>query len=220
MSEIPLVIVGAGGFGREVAWLVQDINHQDPRWKLIGFVDDNKTVYTIEGYPIIGNIEQLIMMEPKPNVVLAIADSVARKRLTNILGMAGFNFATLVHPSVSKSEHVLIGEGSIICSGSILTTNIKIGRFCIINPGCFIGHDTVLEDYVSLMPGVSIAGDVKIEEGTYIGLNACVINQKKVGKWSVIGAGAVVTTNISHCVTAVGVPAKVIKNRVSELEGE
>lgn len=207
----PLVIMGAGGLGREVAWLVNDINKEKPKWDLIGFLDDYKTGKTVEGYPILGKIEDISNINPTPWCVIAIADSKARRALDNMVLIRGINLATLIHPSVNMSEHVLIGEGSIICAGSIITTNIKLGRCCIVNPGGFIGHDTVLNDYVSMMPGTNLAGEVIVGEGCYFGLNSCVINRTAIGDWSVIGAGATVIDDIPACSVAVGVPARVIK---------
>ncbi|MEW6524456.1 MAG: acetyltransferase [Bacillota bacterium] len=206
-----LVIVGAGGFGREVAWLVSDINARSPEWDFIGFVDDKQTGVTKEGWPIIGKISSIITLSPRPVVVCAIGDPGLRMKLTSCLTMEGFDFATLIHPSVQLSEYVKVGAGSVVCAGTILTTSVLVGQHAILNPGCFVGHDTVIGDHASLMPGVNIAGEVTIGNGCYLGLNASVINRITIGEWSTIGAGAVVVRDIPPRVTAVGVPAKPIK---------
>lgn len=206
-----LVIVGAGGLGREVAWLVNDINKENLTWDLVGFIDDGKTGHTVEGYPIIGKLDDIFKLDPLPAVVIAIADAKIRAKIYGVLSQKGIEFATLIHPSVVMSEYVSIGKGSVICAGTIITTNVKLGNACILNLGCFIGHDTVLDDFVSLMPGANIAGEVTVGKGTYFGLNSAVINRIKIGSWSTIGAGATVITNIPDKVTAVGVPARVIK---------
>lgn len=211
-----MAIIGAGGFGREVAWLVEDLNRRGEEWDFIGFIDDSKEGCTPEGYPIIGKTEDLYGMREKPYLALAIADAGIRKRLASELKGRGFSFATLIHPSAMMSDYVRIGEGSVICAGSVITTNVVLGDFCVVNPRCFIGHDTVLQDFVSLMPGVNVAGDVWIGEGTYLGLNACVINRKRIGSWSIIGGGAAVVHDIPDKVVAVGVPARVIKNLSAE----
>lgn len=207
----PLVIIGAGGLGREVAWLVEDINEKMPSWNLQGFIDDNLQGKTLEGYPILGNSEDLLALKHKPWVVVAIADTAIRRNIIKKLIDREFNLATLIHPTVSHSKYNKIGQGSIICSGSIITTNVTIGKACIINPGCFIGHDTILEDYISLMPATNIAGETYIATGCYFGMNSAVINCKVIGRDTVIGAGAVVVNDLPANVTAVGVPAKVIK---------
>ncbi|NSW84590.1 MAG: acetyltransferase [Syntrophothermus sp.] len=207
----PLVIVGAGGFGREVAWLVQDINRQNSEWELLGFVDDKGPGITVEGIPILGPTSYIFELNPVPWVALAIADAKIRYRLMQEVQARGIEMASLVHPSVIMSDFNDIGSGSIICAGTIITTNVKLGRASIVNLGCFVGHDTVLGDCVSMMPATNLAGEVKVGTGTYFGLNACVINRKTVGEWCVIGAGAVVVDDIPANSLAVGVPARVIK---------
>lgn len=213
----PLVIVGAGGFGREVVWLVDDINRHEPTWDFLGFVDDSVSGETVEGYRILGKTEDLLRIRPRPSIVCAIGDPVTRSKLVRKYAELGFSFATLVHPSVSRSRYVEIGEGSIICAGTILTTNVKIGAHSILNLNCKVGHDSILGPFSSLMPGTNIAGEVRIGEGCYFGLNACVINRVSVGEWTIIGAGAAVVNDIPPRVVAVGVPAKPIKTRDLEL---
>ncbi len=212
----PLVIVGAGGLGREVAWLVADINRQKPEWNCLGFVDDGVQGNTVEGYPVHGSVEHLFNMSPDIWTVVAIADSRVRRKLIRQIQEQGRKLATLVHPSVSMSDYVNIGAGSIICSGTVITTNISLGQAVIINLGCFIGHDTELQDYVSLMPAANLAGEIRVGEGCYFGLNSCVINRTTIGEWSVIGAGATVVDDIPAYSLAVGVPARVIKKVRSE----
>ena len=212
----PLVIIGAGGLGREVAWLVTDINRQKREWDFVGFVDDGVQGRTPEGYPVLGTLDYFFELSSHPWVVVAIADSQVRKAITQRLHTQGINIATLIHPSVSMSDFVQVGIGSIICSGAVITTNVTLGKASIVNPNCFIGHDTALEDFVSLMPGSNLAGEVKVEEGCYFGLNSCVINRTNIGKWSIIGAGATVISDIPDYSVAVGVPARVIKRRDME----
>jgi sugar O-acyltransferase (sialic acid O-acetyltransferase NeuD family) len=212
----PLVIIGAGGLGREVAWLVADINRHRQEWDFVGFVDDGIQGKTPEGYPVLGTLDYFFGLPSHPWAVVAIADSKARKAITQRLHSHGINIATLIHPSVSMSDYVRIDPGTIICSGTIITTNIFIGQANIINLGCRIGHDTVLKDFVSLMPGTNLAGEINVGEGCYFGLNSCVINRTNIGKWSIIGAGATVINDIPDYSVAVGVPARVIKRRDME----
>lgn len=214
MKELqPLAIIGAGGLGREVAWLINDINKERPTWDLVGFFDDGQKGHTVEGYPIIGKVDDVMGLNPSPAVVIAIADSGIRNRIFEQLSSREIKFATLIHPSVVMSEYVRVGEGSIICAGTVITTNVKLGNACIVNLNCSIGHDTVLSDFVSLMPGANVAGEVCVGKGTYFGLNSAVINRNTIGEWTTIGAGAVVITDIPDRVTAVGVPARVIKGQ-------
>lgn len=207
-----LVIAGAGGLGREVAWLVEDINRTHPEWGFVGFVDDMANAATVEGYPVLGPISSVLEMSPRPRVVIAIADSKNRLRIATDLFKGGIQLATIVHPSAKLSQYVRIGEGSIICANAVLTTNIELGRSCIVNPGCFVGHDTALKDYVSLMPCVRVAGEVEVGTGCFLGIGSCVINRTRIGEWSLIGAGATVVDSIAPYSLAVGVPARVIRD--------
>lgn len=210
ISTQPLVIIGAGDFGREVAWLISDINKMKSKWNLLGFLDDDKTS-TPEGYPVLGNIMHLFDMEEEPWVIVALRDSKVRKNIIDNLIKKDVKLATLTHPTAKMSAYVKIGIGSIVCAGSIITTNVSIGKGSIININGTIGHDVVLDDYVSLMPAVNLAGNVCVGEGACLGQAANVINGLSIGTWSCIGAGAVVVDDIPDRVLAVGVPAKIIK---------
>ena len=207
----PLAIVGAGGFGREVAWLADDINRETPTFDFVGFVDDGASS-TPEGYPVLGTTDRWIADgRTDVHLVCALGDPVTRWKVADRLSQAGFRFATLIHPSVKRSRHVRIGPGGMICADNILTTNIDIGAHALLNLDCTVGHDSRLADYVSMMPGVHISGDVTTDVGAYFGTGAVAINGVRIGAWSVIGAGAVVSSDIPRGMIAVGVPAKAIK---------
>lgn len=207
----PLVVVGAGGLGREVASLIHDINATSPKWRFMGFLDDGLDDLTVEGYPILGPISSIKTLGRSIYAVCAVGDPRLRRKLVTQIETYDCKFAVLIHPTVCSLQYVSIGEGSIICAGTVLTTNIRIGKHSILNPSCTIGHDSVLGDYTSCMPGVNIAGEVVVGDGSYFGLNACVINRVNIGEWSIIGAGAAVVKDIPPWCVAVGVPAKVIK---------
>ncbi len=205
-----LIIVGAGGFGREVAWLAERINAQNPTWNLLGFLDDTaeKANTTIGGYPVLGKIDTAPIY-PDAFFVCAIGASKSRKAV--IKKMGNVKFATLIDPSVLLSNRVKIGEGSIICAGTIMTVDISIGNHVIINLDCTVGHDAVLNDYVTLYPSVNISGMTNIGECSEMGTGTQIIQGKKVGCSSIVGAGAVVVRDIPEKCTAVGTPAKPIK---------
>ena len=187
-----IVIVGAGGVGREVSLIIQQINMLEPTWNLLGYIDDNpgNLGNVVNGYAISN-------YEAKKSIV---------KKLNN-----KFKFATIVHPNVWIHDYMEIGEGCIVYEGVILTANISIGNHVIISPKCGIGHDTVIKDYVSLLWNVNISGNDKIGEGVMFGTGSTIIQGKTVGMGAIIGAGAVVIEDIPVGATAVGVPAKVIK---------
>ncbi|MEK5214644.1 acetyltransferase [Psychrobacillus sp. FSL H8-0487] len=206
-----IVIIGAGGFGREVAWLIEDINKINEEWNIIGFVDDNESIQgtNINGYKVIGNIEWL--KNQKLNLVNAIGDTIVKKKVIGRLIESENTYPVLIHPSVIFSDQVSFGEGSIICAANIITTNIEIGNHVIINLNCTIGHDVVLGNYTTVLPSVNVSGFVKTEECVSIGTGSAVIQGVKIGENTVIGAGSVVVKDLPANCTAVGAPAKPIK---------
>lgn len=211
MSIKDLAIIGGSGFGKEVANIVEAINRKQPTWNLLGLVDENVKGKTAEGFNILGTDSDLLEMNPKPYIVIAIAEASKRKSLVAKYNASGFKFATIIDPSVRMGRNVSVGEGSILCINTIFTTNISLGNHCIMNNLVNIGHDTQIDDYVSIMSQSVIAGDVVVGEGCYFGLTCTVINKVNLGKYSVFGAGATVVSDIPEYSLAVGVPAKVIK---------
>lgn len=209
-----LYIVGAGGFGREVAWLVERINHVNPEWSLKGFIDDNKVLHGTKegGYFVVGGCDYLEKLSHTAWVVCAVGAAKIRKKIIKKLNtISNVSFATLIDPSVIKSERVTVQEGSIICAGTILTVDIVIGKHVIINLDCTIGHDDVIHDFVTIYPSVNVSGNVSVEECAELGTGMQVIQGRKIGKESIVGAGAVVVRDIPPKCTAVGSPAKPIK---------
>lgn len=148
-----LIIVGASGFGREVAWLVERANAVNPDWNLLGFLDDDEIIQgaVINGYPVLGVIDDATGY-PDACYVCAIGSAGVRELVIARLVEANpdIRYATLIDPSVEMSEYVEIGEGSIICAHTIVTTNVTIGRHVIINLDCTVGHDAALHDFVTL----------------------------------------------------------------------
>jgi len=211
MKAKEIAIVGCGGFGREVKMLIDQINKQNRIWSFIGFYDDGVEVGTaINGYKVLGRIDDLIALENEINVVLALGDPKVKEQIVNKIAINNnIHFPTLIHPSVIIGEDdVEIGEGTIICAGCIITVQVSIGKHVILNLGCTVGHDSILRDFSSLMPSVNVSGEVVIEKNVFIGTGTKIINRKSIGENSIIGAGAVVSSNIPSNVTAVGIPAK------------
>lgn len=212
-----IAIYGAGGFGLEVAMLLQQLNAVSFDWDLIGFFDDGVPEgKIINGYPVLGGVRQLNQWQSALSVVVAVGTPMTKRRIVDRIENRNISHPVLVHPSVitGDKQYVSIGEGSIICAGTIITTNVLIGRHVILNLACTVGHETEIGDFSSLMPMCNISGEVKIGQETFWGTGAVVINQKTVGNNSIVGAGAVVTNDIPDNVTAVGVPARVVKKNV------
>lgn len=209
-----LIVIGAGALGREVAQLVKDINLDENQWNFLGFIDETleKQGTFVNNTPVLGGFDWLANNRCG-NVwgVCAVGNPRDKFGLVQKAKECGLNFANLIHPGVARNDFIEMGVGNIICWGTFLSVNIKIGSFVTINPGCGIGHDTVIEDFATLYWDVTLSGNVLIHEGCEIGSKGAVIPKKSVGCWSILGAGAIAVKDIPERCTAVGVPAKPIK---------
>lgn len=206
-----LYIVGAGGLGRQIAWIVSRINERKEEWNLCGFIDDDKVGTVVNNLPVVSDIDTFIRTEKEVWCVCALGSSSTRKKVVERLEEAtNIHFATLIDPSVIISPFVTIGEGTMICAGSIVTVNIEIGRHVLVNWDCTVGHDSVIGDYCTISPSANICGNVHIGNCTEIGVGAQVIQNKSVAADSIVGGGAVVVRNIDKSGTYVGVPAKLV----------
>lgn len=209
-----LIIFGASGFGREVAWAVERINNVSPTWNLLGFMDDDESIQgsEINGYKVLGKIDD-VRKYSDAYFVCAVGASKAREKI--ISNMKAVNpsvkFGIVIDPSVEMSDLVTIGEGTIICAHTIITVNISIGNHVIINLDCTIGHDAILQDFVTLYPSVNVSGITSIGRAVELGTGMQIIQGKDIGDYAIIGAGAVVVKDIPAKCTAVGSPAKPIK---------
>jgi sugar O-acyltransferase (sialic acid O-acetyltransferase NeuD family) len=174
----PIWIYGAGGFGREVWALLQTL---EAKYKIEGFLDDYSELVSIYNLPVNKSLGS------NRNCIIAIADPETRRKIVKDILPKSVNIVS----SDVQLNQVQLGTGNIICKGNILTIDIEIGDFVIINLACTIGHDVKIGNFVSIMPGVNISGNVVIEEGVLIGTGAVILPGVKIGAWSKIGAGAV-----------------------------
>ena len=197
-----LYIIGAGGFGREVAWLVERINDVSFEWNLKGFIDDDES--------ILGSKEYLKKMGDV-YAVCAVGSAKVRKKIINKLADSQVRYATLVDPSVIMSKRIRIGEGSIICAGTIITVDVIIGKHVIVNLDCTLGHDDIINDFVTMYPSVNVSGNVEIGECSELGTGTQIIQGKKIVPNTIIGAGAVVVKDIEEKGTYVGSPVRKIR---------
>lgn len=208
-----IVIYGSGGFAREVALLIEDINKENNEWNILGFLDDDDENHgkEINELTVLGS-EVWLLDRENIHVVLGIGSpkykKIIIKKLENYKNVI---YPNLIHPTVKFSRFNEIGRGNVICEGNILTTNIKLTDFVTVNLNCTIGHDTKLGAYSTLLPNASISGNVIFEECVDFGTNSTIIQGIKVGAETIVGAGAVVVKDLPAKCTAVGMPAKPIK---------
>ena len=206
-----ILIYGAGGLGREVLSML----NQMPEFVCIGFLDDSYPVgYRVGDISVLGNVSWLMNCPTDTALVIAVGNPNVKSTIINrILPEWNVSFETVIHPkaTIQDAKSVVIGVGSIIGAGVIMTTSITIGSHVLINLNVTIGHDVRIGDCTSVMPGVNLAGHVLIGKETLIGSGSNLINQVSVGDNCMIGAGSVVNHSIPSNKTAAGVPARVIK---------
>ncbi len=204
----PIAIVGYGGLGREVALLIHQINVIEPRWKLIGYLDDNQLQDTTSfKVPFLGPINYASSLSPEVALVIGVGTPSLRIKLANLIGGA-HDFPNLIHPSAVYSEQNWnIGVGNIITSHCSFTTGITIGNFNVFNTKITIGHDVVIGDGNVFNPTTCISGHVSIGHRNLFGVNSVVLQTRSVGNDNQLAAGSVLMSSMRHGETWLGVPA-------------
>lgn len=210
------VIIGAGGFAREVLDIFEACIDAGEDCKVLGYIVESQfggpgTI--INDKPILGGFEWFKTQPPGTYTVCGVGAPEVRRRLTLQAEQNGARFGNIIHPHAVVTRRITLGEGVVITAGCIFTNQIRLGNHVHVNLDCTIGHDAVLEDYATLAPGVHVSGHVTLGEGAYVGTGANIIEKKKIGAWSVVGAGSVVTSDVPPNTTLVGVPGKVVKVR-------
>lgn len=216
---IPVAIFGSGGFGREVLDVYEACNEVEPgRYELRGFLSEDEPAWgsEVNGLPILGGFEWLKREGRGTSVTCAIGTTHVRRRIVERCRALGAGFETVIHPRATVTRRIEIGEGTVVTAGVVITANIRIGDHVHLNLNTTVGHDVVIEDYATVAPGVNVSGNVTIGQGSDIGTAASILQGITIGQWSIVGAGAVVTSDLSANVTAVGIPARVIKERTPD----
>jgi sugar O-acyltransferase (sialic acid O-acetyltransferase NeuD family) len=208
----PLLIVGAGGFGREAAELIRTVNQAGDTWDLLGFLDDAPGLWgtRVDDLPVLGPAVAVNRF-PEAQLIVSVGhpgNYVSRKRIVQRLGLPASRYATLIHPQAMVPGATLLGPGTVLLAGVVVTTGVKIGSHVVVMPGTVLTHDDVVEDYATLGAGVRLAGRVRIGEGVYVGAGVLVREDLSVGAWSLIGMGAIVLTDVPAGEVWVGTPAR------------
>jgi sugar O-acyltransferase (sialic acid O-acetyltransferase NeuD family) len=205
-----LIIVGAGGFGRELyAWASQ---HPDygRAWTLAGFIDDNPDA--LAAFHRFAPVSPITGHKPTAdNVYLCgLGTPALKEKFIAPLVASGAEFLTFVHPQALIGARVKLGKGAVVCPGAVLSVDIEVGDFVMINLNCTIGHDARIGPWTSLSAQCDITGGATVGKACFFGSRATIIPGKSVGDRTVIAAGAVVMTHLPSDVLAVGSPARIL----------
>ena len=202
-----IVIIGAGGFAREVHFLLKEINKVSKEWNFLGYVSPEPS----ESH-YFGDDELLKAYEKPLNLVIGIGNPVLIQKISNeYQHFKHFTFPNLFHPNtICDWESAEFGKGNIVCANCIFTVNQRIGSFNIFNLAGTYGHEIVIGDGNVFNPGVNCSGEVSFGNFNLIGTNAAILQQISIGQNNKIGAGAVLTKSFENDLTLVGIPAKIL----------
>ena len=193
-----IIIIGASGFGEEVAWLIARCNAHAPAFEVLGFCDDaaDKQAGVFGAYPLLGPVESVAKRFGAVGFICAVGNNMARQSLTLRAVAEGHAPATVIDPSAVVAPGVVIGDGSVIGIGSVVSTGARFGAGVLVNHQVTVGHEVTVGDFAQLCPGVRVSGGCVLGEGALLGSNACTIPCVRVGAWATAGAGTAVLRDI------------------------
>lgn len=208
-----IAIYGAGGFGREIACILQKINEQNLTWNLIGFFDDGIPKGSRNEYGVIlGGIQEVNKWTTSIHIVLAFGNGSMVEKIVGKISNPNVYFPNICYQVWFADQYsIYMGKGNIILGGTCLSCGIHLGDFNVFNGFANIGHDVKINSYNTFMPGVTISGETVIGNNNLFGVNSIVIQQLKIGDGLRLGAGAVLMTNPKEYATYLGNPAKIFK---------
>lgn len=213
-----IYVLGAGGFAKEVWYLINEINKIKPVFEFNGFIEEQVKSNSIKiGNSVCSVFDKNTFLEKNDknkeniNIAIGIGTPQVTKRMTK--DFAGYIFPNLVHPEFyGHSDSINMGQGNVITAGCNFTVNIKIGSFNIFNLNTSLGHDCVIADCNVFNPGTNLSGGLKIGSCNLIGTGATILQNICIGSDSILGAGAVLTKDLESNKLAVGVPARITKD--------
>jgi sugar O-acyltransferase (sialic acid O-acetyltransferase NeuD family) len=209
-----VLIIGAGGHGQVVADILLRAHERTGAVEPVGYLDDDLSFFgrRLLGVAVRGTVAHLTSIAHDA-VVVAIGDNATRRRVFERLLQAGEQFVAACHPRAVVAPDVTIGAGTMICAGVVTNPCSVIGSNAILNTSCSIDHHNLIGNHVHVSPGVHLGGEVVVAEGALVGIGATVVPRRRVGAWSVVGAGSLVCHDVPDGATVIGSPARVVDSR-------
>lgn len=203
------LIVGAGGFGREVlSWALAVSN---PEWNIAGFLDLNTSALHGKNMPL-GVIGDPSNWEPQADDIFlcGIGDSATRLRVCGELRERGARFVSVVHPTVTLGLNSSIGDGCVVAPHAVISVNATLASFVLVNIAASVGHDTVVEEGATISSHCDLMGHARLGRGAFMGSHSCVLPSISVGEFAIVGAGSAVVRKVASRTTVMGVPAQLL----------
>ncbi len=211
-----LIICGGQGHGTVALATVEDINQKDPKWQILGFLNDSDEGH-INGYPVLGNINSKTIKEFLKQDDVYFFWSLISTRLNHSfihrlkeLEIPSNRFATLIHPTAVVSKFAKVGYGVSIQPFVSIGPNVKLGNHIQIYAQALIGHNSTLDNYSYVANNACIGAGVRLKEGAYLGTNSTTLENITLGEWCLVGIGSVVIKDIPDFAKTVGNPSRVI----------
>ena len=210
MMPVDLIILGAGGSSREILGAVEDINRREPRWRVLGFLDDDPALQgkSVDGLPVLGPMAAA--KEYTAQVIAGVASwrrLGARREIVTRLGLPRERYATVIHPSASINSRVAVGAGTAILQNVVITSGSVVGEHVLISQNVTMAHDDVIDDFVTIASAAIITGGVRLRAGCYLGAGCAIMNGVTVNESALVGIGALVIMDVPAGVTVSGYPA-------------
>lgn len=208
-----IVIIGAGGFGRETVDTVRAINEETPTWRILGVVDDAPSLENLARLEALGltHLGDMDTLPRQASVAICIGDPRTRERVVAAMSARPVEFPTLLHPSTTTGSLFVHGEGLITLASVSIGTNVAVGDHVHLNAHAVIGHDVRVDDFVSVNPNATVSGDCCIRRGALLGASSTVLQEITIGTQVTVGAGACVIRDVADEQVVVGVPAHPIQ---------
>lgn len=207
-----IAVFGAGGFGREIACMIESINEKESIWNFIGFFDDGQEIGTYNELGVVlGGMDVLNNWDRPLAVVMAIGNPKTLQSLVGRIQNSQIEFPNLIAPNVVLLDKgsLMMGRGNLICPSSVISCHVQLGDFNLLNVFTQVGHDSILGNYNVLMPSVNISGGITIGDRNLFGVKSTILQYKSVGNDVILTPGSVLSRNAKDGKMYLGNPAKV-----------